>query len=147
MKLGITAPREWNGYELQEKRMFAWFESIKDLVDEFHTGCAIGGDEAITYAISRMIDKSKIIGHPCSFRNQTSQLCLNLCGKVLPRKPPLDRNIDIVEAVDVLAAAPDGPEKQRSGTWFTIRQCRSREKPLVIFLPDGELVIERWPHS
>lgn len=40
---------------------------------------------------------------------------------ILPERPYLDRNKDIVRAVQKLIAAPDGPERLRSGTWSTVR--------------------------
>lgn len=43
---------------------------------------------------------------------------------ILPERPYLDRNKAIVHAVDRMIAAPDGPERQRSGTWSTIRYAK-----------------------
>lgn len=62
---------------------------------------------------------------------------------MLPVKKPLDRNRDIVEAAEVLIACPDGPERQRSGTWATIRHALRVGKPVVIVWPDGR--VERRP--
>lgn len=50
-------------------------------------------------------------------------------------KPYLDRNHDIVDACDVLIAAPKGPEELRSGTWATIRYARKVGKPVIILDP------------
>ena len=44
----------------------------------------------------------------------------------LPEKPYLDRNKDIVLAVQKVIAAPDGPERARSGTWSTVRFAKSK---------------------
>ena len=38
--------------------------------------------------------------------------------------PYLERNKNIVNAVDFIIAAPDGPEKVRSGTWSTVRYAK-----------------------
>jgi hypothetical protein len=58
-----------------------------------------------------------------------------------PPKPPLERNHDIVDCSDLLFAAPDGPEKLRSGTWTTIRYARGKI-PIHIIFPDGSTTVE-----
>lgn len=45
---------------------------------------------------------------------------------VLEPKPYLDRNKDIVCSVDRMIAAPDGPERARSGTWATVRFAKAK---------------------
>jgi hypothetical protein len=55
-----------------------------------------------------------------------------------PEKPPLDRNRDIVDAVELLVAAPCGPEMQRSGTWSTVRYARKQRRRVIVFWPDGK---------
>ena len=63
---------------------------------------------------------------------------------LFPAKPPLDRNRDIVDACEVLIAAPkEMSETLRSGTWATIRYCRKVGKPLFIVWPDGSVTEER----
>jgi hypothetical protein len=54
---------------------------------------------------------------------------------ILPLKPYLERNRDIVEACDVLLALPDGPERQRSGTWSTVRLARRLGKEVSLREP------------
>ena len=50
----------------------------------------------------------------------------------------LDRNHDIVDAADVLIAAPSGTtEKRRSGTWATVRYARKLGRTICVVLPDG----------
>ncbi len=44
---------------------------------------------------------------------------------ILTPKPYIQRNRDIVLASQKIIAAPDGPEKTRSGTWSTIRYAKS----------------------
>lgn len=52
-------------------------------------------------------------------------------------RPYLARNRDIVDACDLLLAAPDGPEALRSGTWATVRYARTKGKDLVVLKPDA----------
>ncbi len=49
--------------------------------------------------------------------------------------PYLVRNRDIVDACEVLVAAPGGPEVVRSGTWATIRYARRVGRPVVLLRP------------
>jgi hypothetical protein len=51
--------------------------------------------------------------------------------------PYLERNRAIVDACDLLIAAPHGPEEQRSGTWSTVRYARKVGRPVVVVWPDG----------
>jgi hypothetical protein len=60
-----------------------------------------------------------------------------------PPKPPLDRNRDIVDAVDVLLVGPKGPEELRSGTWSCVRYARRKGVRRVIFWPDGTIEEEK----
>jgi len=55
---------------------------------------------------------------------------------ILPPRKYLDRNKDIVDACDVLIAAPkELTEILRSGTWSTIRYARKVGKPIHILEP------------
>lgn len=44
----------------------------------------------------------------------------------------LVRNHDIVDATEVLVAAPLGPERLRSGTWATVRYARKEGKEVIL---------------
>lgn len=57
-------------------------------------------------------------------------------------KPNLVRNSDIVTEAELLCAAPDGPERLRSGTWSTVRKARAARKEVVLFMPDGQVFCE-----
>jgi hypothetical protein len=54
---------------------------------------------------------------------------------VMPEKPYLDRNMDIIKNSDLLIACPvdKNKEEQRSGTWSTIRQARKLKLTTYIF--------------
>lgn len=54
---------------------------------------------------------------------------------VMPEKPYLERNMDIIKNCSVLIACPvdKDKEEQRSGTWSTIRQARKLKLTTYIF--------------
>ncbi len=54
---------------------------------------------------------------------------------VYPERPHLERDRDIVDACDVLVAAPNGRERVRSGTWATVRHARRVGRPHLVLLP------------
>jgi hypothetical protein len=56
----------------------------------------------------------------------------------------LARNLDIVQAADLLVAVPkEFTEQQRSGTWSTVRRARQKRIPIGLIFPDGSLKWER----
>lgn len=88
-------------------------------IEEVHHGDCIGVDQI--FQIYANIGGVKTIAHPPSidrFRAFTKS------DVILPPKPYLERNKDIVNACDFLIAAPDGPERVRSGTWSTVRYAK-----------------------
>lgn len=51
------------------------------------------------------------------------------------------RNQDIVDACDVLVAAPAAHAPQsRGGTWQTVRRARTAQKRVIIVWPDGSVM-------
>ena len=67
------------------------------------------------------------------------------CDLVMPAKPFLVRNRDIVRESDVLIATPKQKTEQHrgSGTWATIRYARQAQLTLCIVWPDGTGHVER----
>lgn len=62
----------------------------------------------------------------------------------LPEQGYLARNRDIVDASEMLIAAPSSEtEEITSGTWYTIRYARKRQKPILILSPAGEVFDRR----
>lgn len=62
---------------------------------------------------------------------------------VVPPRPYLARNRDIVDGGDILIATPSGYEEElRSGTWSTVRYARKQNKRIYIIQPDGAIVVE-----
>ena len=116
MKLGVTGSRHGRPQRLEAK--FFSFLAVED-VSEFHHGDCAGWDEQC-YTIAKHYG-IKTVAHPPDDDKFWAHTKSDI---ILPPKPYLDRNKEIVRAVDFLIAAPDGPEKQRSGTWSTVRYAK-----------------------
>jgi hypothetical protein len=59
---------------------------------------------------------------------------------VMPPKPYLVRDKDIVNGADKVFATPAGfDEELRSGTWSTIRYARKKKIPITIIWPNGSV--------
>jgi len=77
--------------------------------------------------------------------------CQGYKGIIL-EKPALERNQDIVLAVEVLIACPwemKISDNGRGGTWYTMRRAREAGRALIVCWPDGTLTHEppRRMHS
>jgi hypothetical protein len=118
-------------------------ERLKGLLNasgcsEAHHGDCVGADEQFHDILTEGLGWTIVI-HPSS-----SDALRAYKGEgefdtiILPPKPPLQRNHDIVDASDLMIACPNEREEiLRSGTWATIRYARERHKPLIVILPDG----------
>jgi len=110
-------------------------------VGEFHHGDCQGGDEemhgmALTLGIP-------IVIHP-PIKPEWRAWCQG-AKLVLPSKPYLARNEDIVQAVDAMICTPltESPDVPGSpGTWRTGMFARELKKPLILILPDGTMTWE-----
>lgn len=85
-------------------------------------GCCVGGDSEF-HAECRL-HQMHIIGHPGP-EWPDGPLCARvLCDEIVDRQPYPVRNRAIVEASDIMIAAPLEMEMQRrGGTWSTIRMA------------------------
>jgi len=104
---------------------------------EFHHGDCVGADaEAHDFAL---MAGASIHVHPCDITDKRAWKIAGVdwVGVV---KPPLQRNRDIVRAVDIMVCAPRMfIEELRSGTWSAIRFARKQRVPLLIVWPDGSV--------
>lgn len=97
-----------------------------------HHGDCWGADEQF-HEIARDVGCG-VVTHPST--HNLRAYCK--ADKEMERRPPLDRNRDIVDASNVMIAAPaEMEEQQRGGTWSTIRYARRAGKRLVVVYPDG----------
>lgn len=110
----------------------------------FHHGACIGAD-AMAHHLALHNPAIEIWVHPPEKLDKVAMNCLkrHITNRVhvLPRKPYLDRDRDIVDACELLFALPNGPEDEnpRSGTWYTIRYAVKVGKPVLICWPDGRI--------
>jgi hypothetical protein len=144
MKIGFTGTREG----MTREQRAAFFQFVKGLDPHarisFHHGCCLGADASAVDIIDRKHGLSDIYGYPSNLKGMTSENAIRLSNVVYPPLPPLERNKNIVSAVDVLVACPKGPEASnfKSGTWATIRYARKNGIRIVILWPNGNTTEE-----
>ena len=127
MILGVTGSRDGGGFKRQGK----FFQFLcNNNVSGLHHGDCIGWDEECHEICAHY--GIKIVMYP-PIEDRYRAFCKG--GDRMPPKPYLDRNKDIVNAVDFLIAAPDGPERQRSGTWSTVRYAKKVGVKGVVWMP------------
>ena len=132
MKVGFTGTQQ--GMTQQQKIRFIRLVQKVLNIDEFHHGDCIGADYEAHNVFEYKLRDVQIIVHPpedCSKR----AYCAG--HKTLPPRPYIQRNHDIVDAVELIVAIPAGPEITRSGTWATIRYARKTGIPIYVINPDG----------
>lgn len=116
------------------------------LATEFHHGCCVGWDELACLLVGycvRLNPDFRRIAHPGDLEWLTSDVAKTHSELLLPNKPNLARNRDIVNACDWLVACPRTfIEEQRSGTWSTVRYARKTGRRITILYPDGTLAEE-----
>lgn len=106
-----------------------------------HHGDCIGADQEFDGMLDVMCF-DKIIHPPIDPKKRA--FCKG--PTILKPKPYLERNHDIVDAVEFMFAAPkEKLPKTRSGTWATIRYAEKLCKTLIMIYPDGTVIKEeRW---
>jgi hypothetical protein len=133
-RLGFTGTRRgMTGAQLDAVDKLIVAMTDDDKRTEFHHGGCVGADMDFHMIAN---EYGPVIVHP----GPDGPLCakgLRGCPIWLPAKSYLARNRDIVDACDLLIAAPHGPEEQRSGTWSTVRYARKVGRPVVVVWPDG----------
>lgn len=140
-KIGFTGTREGmttDQWYRVEWWLFRKFEG--GVVNEWHDGDCIGADTQAHGVVERLMQSAFKIerhGHPCNLPGDVR--AFNEYDVHYDVKPPLVRNRDIVDAVDLMIAAPKEYDEvfRGSGTWATIRYARRNKKPLIIVWPDG----------
>jgi hypothetical protein len=96
---------------------------------EFHHGDCLGADEE-AHEIAHELGFLIVIHPPL---NKSKRAFCTRAFQVLKPKQYLERNHDIVDACQVLFAAPKTDEEElRSGTWATVRYARKMNKQRLI---------------
>jgi len=109
---------------------------------EFHHGDCIGSDfefhECVVKTASFSGDVPIVMGIHPPINESKRAFCNSGNIRMYLPKDYLDRNHDIVDAVDLMIATPEQMfEVLRSGTWATIRYARKRGIDVCIIYPDG----------
>jgi hypothetical protein len=136
MKLGITGTQTG----MKPKQMSTMIDLLMQLkmeteIEELHHGDCIGADAEFVQLVRVGFPGATIVSHPCTITDKRARVPSHIEH---PAKPPLERNHDIVDAAELMFAAPKTMnEELRSGTWATIRYARKQKKHLIIVWPDG----------
>lgn len=113
----------------QKKELKKWLEEHK--IQEFHHGDCVGADEQ-AHNLAKELG-IKVVIHPPTVPDKRA-FCEG--GTILPKHDYLERNKHIVDATNLLLAAPKEMEELlRSGTWATIRYAKKTGKEVTIFYP------------
>lgn len=130
MIIGFTGSR--TGMSVNAYKKLQEFLNANEIIEGHHGDC-IGADTTFHRELEQR--NVKIVIHP----PDNDQLrAFNNSQYMMPVKPYLMRNKDIVKACDVLIAFPSQyVELLKSGTWSTIRYARKINKKVYIFYPDG----------
>jgi hypothetical protein len=127
--LGFTGTRV--GMSLSQKEELRKFLRQR-LPAVFHHGDCIGADQQAHRIVRELAPECTIIAHPCDLPYARAHC--NADVVCVPLKP-LVRNAIIVDACQVLVAAPEhDEEKLRSGTWATVRMARRSKKKVTLLL-------------
>jgi hypothetical protein len=129
MKIGFTGTREGMSEAQKDalKVLLKKYAMRTKYVGthEFHHGGCEGADLEAG-EIARKLHYRVVI-HP----GGNTVVPKGIKAEVLPQRPNLRRNQDIVDVADMMIAAPrTDKEEQRSGTWATIRYAGRRLKAL-----------------
>lgn len=110
---------------------------------EFHHGDCIGADdEAATIAHEVGFWVIAHPGYPKGKEDDTTFRAFNPhSGQILESKEFIERDHDIVNAVDYMIAAPHSDREMiRSGTWTTVRYARKVRKPIGFVFPNRRMI-------
>lgn len=132
MKIGFSGTQ----YGMTGPQQAAVFLTIDRLAAEveLHHGDCVGADAEMHEQARRL--RFRVVIHPPADPKKRA-FCRD-ADEVRPERPYLERNQAIVDACDVLIAAPAGVRPvMRSGTWSTIRRAEKKGIPIFAYGPDG----------
>ena len=136
MKVGFTGTRL--GMSRVQNTIFTGTLLMAKIgeLPEFHHGDCIGAD-AQAHLIALKLGFIIHI-HPPS---NPKQRAFCTAHHDMTPKPYIERNHNIVDAVELMIATPDEAiEQLRSGTWATIRYAWKRNRKIIIIGPNGEML-------
>lgn len=128
--IGFTGTR--NG--MTEYQLHTFHDLLIPYSGWFHHGDCIGADvQAHDIAVSQGFN---ICIHPPLQDTLRAYCCSSHIAIPLNY---LARNHEIVNAANLLIAAPNSEKDTRSGTWSTIRYASKRNKRIIIIWADGSI--------
>jgi hypothetical protein len=140
---GVSGTRE----EMTSEQQHAFFALIIDAirlgVTEFHHGACTGADAFVHFHLQRQMVMTHV--HPATDTEHSAMGFLVRHNRRVDHdpKPYAERNQDIVNASDVLIAAPryaeKDPRSKRSGTWMTVRKAAAAHKLALVVAADGKV--------
>ncbi|GJF04999.1 hypothetical protein [Pseudonocardia sp. D17] len=135
--VGVTATRY--GLSAQQREhahlMLRGLQLIHG-ADELHHGDCVGGDAEVADIARRL--GYVLVAHPPTAEGLRAFVPSD---RTMPPALYLDRNRNIVDAVWFLLGYPDSRlERQRSGTWSTIRYARRTRRLRMVVAPDGACI-------
>ncbi len=131
MKVGTTGTHL--GATTAQLETLAELLKLKGATGLDHGDCV--GADAQGHDVARSLGGIFITSHPPL---KDALRAFRAADLILPPKPYLDRNRDIVDATEYLIGMPDSRvERVRSGTWYTIRYARRIRREYIIIAPDG----------
>jgi len=110
----------------------AWLKDEGSIAHRFHHGDCVGGDVEGAQIARRQ--GYRVVAHPPINPRLRAYWPSD---EVLPERDYHARNRAIVDASWLVIGCPDGPERDRSGTWSTIRYARQTSARVVVIMPDG----------
>ncbi len=129
MKIGFTGTREgMTDRQKDEFRRVLNLHIIGETENEFHHGDCIGAD----YDAAKIAFElgCQLVSHPPTNDSKRAFITSHV---VLPAKPYIARNHDIVNQTERMIASPkENDEVIRSGTWATIRYARLMGKSVWV---------------
>ena len=127
MVAGFTGTRKGMSREQKQTLLFCLEE---DDFKELHHGDCVGADHQAGMVAKRL--GMRIVIYPGPSHNPKIR-AFSFHHEAKPPEHYLVRNRHIVDACDVLFAAPETPnEVVRSGTWATIRYARKIGKEIIL---------------
>jgi hypothetical protein len=100
---------------------------------EVHHGDCVGADADFDM-LAKLLDIPVVIHPPENPEHRA--FCAG--GTILPARPYLDRNEDILRATNLLIATPkEYRNPGRGGTWWTIEKAKERYRKVKLVFPDG----------
>lgn len=133
MKIGFTGTHKgMTRHQKDMTKLVLIFHKYSGGIDEVHHGDCIGADDEFNTIAGE--HQLKRVAHPAS--DTPGKRAHGLYETVLPAKPALTRNHNIVDAVGIMIATPkEHREVLRSGTWATIRYARKKGTMLHLIYP------------